>query len=757
MNPAEQPLRFDDLSPLLAALCDGAIGDDALARLKRLLAADPKARRWYIAYMDLHGDLCWNHFCRERPPRDGSWAGGQDFGEAAGGGQLAADRGAPAPADRPPSSAPPIVVDLSPATHTPFWASFASPGGFLFSYVMSALILGIGLLVGWAWRTSHDRQTVQHAAIRSPAIIRPTPEKPVVGRITDMVDCRWSRWTVVSGRWTADSESEIPNQKSEIGDRTFFVPLGAKFAVTSGLMEITYDTGAKVILQAPATYEVESDRSGYLSLGMLTARIEKEASEVRGQESGSRGERTANPVVSQTGTGPTTSLAPSPSPLSPLPSPLFSVRTPTAVVADLGTEFGVEVEPSGASLAHVFRGSVEFRSAQDGSSARPIRLGANESARAQIGANRVVAVIREKDRAGAPPFVRLMPKPASVERSHSGVVPAAAPSYRLTDLGTLGGATSRAYDINAAGQVVGSSDLAGGVPHAFLYSGGKMKDLDPAGAGASYAFRVNNSGKIVGAAKSSEQRLSAFLYCDGKLTYLERANTLASTACGINSSGIIVGVVTESSGVAHAFRNDGVLSKPSLLVQSRSWVTDINDRDQAVGYASKAQDVMRAFVHDGKAMKELCDLGGGSSYATHINGLGQVAGYCDVPGGNTHAVLWDAAAVHDLGTLGGRSSRAEGVNNRGQVVGTAHGGSGDARAFLCANGVMSDLNALIPPDSGWTLQIARAINDSGLIVGDGTAPDGNTRAFLLTPIVPRASGLQPQVAPGRERRGLPTN
>ena len=40
-------------------------------------------------------------------------------------------------------------------------------------------------------------------------------------------------------------------------------------------MEITYDTGAKVILQGPVTYEVESKDGGFLSVGKLTARVEK--------------------------------------------------------------------------------------------------------------------------------------------------------------------------------------------------------------------------------------------------------------------------------------------------------------------------------------------------------------------------------------------------------------------------------------------------------------------------------------------------
>ena len=49
-------------------------------------------------------------------------------------------------------------------------------------------------------------------------------------------------------------------------------------------MEITYDTGAKVILQGPVTYEVEAN-GGYLAVGKLTGKLEKrgEGREERGE------------------------------------------------------------------------------------------------------------------------------------------------------------------------------------------------------------------------------------------------------------------------------------------------------------------------------------------------------------------------------------------------------------------------------------------------------------------------------------------
>jgi hypothetical protein len=67
-------------------------------------------------------------------------------------------------------------------------------------------------------------------------------------------------------------------------------------------------------------------------------------------------------------------------PQSPFPNP-FAIRTPTAIVTDLGTEFGVEVNDRGHTLSHVFRGAVEMQTLpSDGVPSQSIRLTANQSA-----------------------------------------------------------------------------------------------------------------------------------------------------------------------------------------------------------------------------------------------------------------------------------------------------------------------------------------------------------------------------------------
>src|SRR6267154_2545748 len=75
-----------------------------------------------------------------------------------------------------------------------------------------------------------------------------------------------------------------------------------------------------------------------------------------------------------------------------------------------------------------------------------------------------------------------------------------APSYVLTDLGTLsGGTNSRAYGINASNEVVGYSEIAGGARRATAWVGGVANNLgELAGATSSEARGNNAIGTIVG-------------------------------------------------------------------------------------------------------------------------------------------------------------------------------------------------------------------------------------------------------------------
>jgi probable HAF family extracellular repeat protein len=89
----------------------------------------------------------------------------------------------------------------------------------------------------------------------------------------------------------------------------------------------------------------------------------------------------------------------------------------------------------------------------------------------------------------------------------------------------------------------------------------------------------------------------------------------------------------------------------------------------------------------------------------------------------------------DLGTLG-TNSYATSINANGDIVGYSDISSPTAtHAFHYHAGALVDLNTLIDPASGWTLQTAVAINSAGQITGTGTL-NGTNQAYLLTPALP---------------------
>ncbi|MGP0065832.1 MAG: hypothetical protein ACLQGP_19795 [Isosphaeraceae bacterium] len=104
-----------------------------------------------------------------------------------------------------------------------------------------------------------------------------------------------------------------------------------------------------------------------------------------------------------------------------------------------------------------------------------------------------------------------------------------------------------------------------------------------------------------------------------------------------------------------------------------------------------------------------------------------------------NAFLDTGGGLEDLGALASNvsvtysvnyASDALAINDSGEVVGFGENSSGGDDAFLYSDDTLTDLNTLLPPDSGWTLTEATGINDSDQIVGYGIH-NGEQRAFLL--------------------------
>ncbi len=372
--------KIAELDQLLWQMRDGAIDDDGLTRIETLVTGDAEVRRFYIRYSTLCGGLRWLN-----AGEVGQGMVGKERGMA---GSPAIDVSVGAAVEPPsgqwsrtPNPEPPfpaLSTTNYPLPTTPFVGSWA------FSYMVATVIMGVAILGFWAYKITHHQHIAEAPSQSAPS--EAMQEMVFVGRITGMVDVKWS-----------DDPRYLPPPGFA------HVPLGRKYILDSGLMEITYDSGAKVILEGPCTYEVESTAGGYLSLGKLTARVEEDK-ETRRQGDKENKANAASPhlLVSQ-------------SPGLPV-SPLFSVRTPTAVITDLGTEFGVEVGEEGATTSRVFRGLVKVQVVSDEGRGQDVVLRENESARVERAkGTEQMSIIRYAAGKAPSGFVRAMPRPKPAE------------------------------------------------------------------------------------------------------------------------------------------------------------------------------------------------------------------------------------------------------------------------------------------------------------------------------------------------------
>jgi probable HAF family extracellular repeat protein len=187
---------------------------------------------------------------------------------------------------------------------------------------------------------------------------------------------------------------------------------------------------------------------------------------------------------------------------------------------------------------------------------------------------------------------------------------------------------------------------------------------------------------------------------------------------------------------------NGKMTNLGTLGGDDSFASGINDAGQIVGgaYASTTGFVLDAFLYQNGKMTALPSLGYlqyPNSYAYAINKNGVIVGYSTDPSATQRACIWQNGTVTNIDTLDSGGSAAGAINSAGVVVGTVNDSFDPIDdpvndAFVYENGIMTDLNTLIPANTGWVLEYANGINDSGEIAGWGLL-NGVERGFLLTP------------------------
>ncbi|MHC4082592.1 MAG: DUF3466 family protein [Planctomycetota bacterium] len=334
-----------------------------------------------------------------------------------------------------------------------------------------------------------------------------------------------------------------------------------------------------------------------------------------------------------------------------------------------------------------------------------------------------------------------------------------AQQYTLVELELLGGTYSRANGISENGTIAGYSTTGFGV-HAVLWTETGIVDLGgPDGEIVSDAVAVNDAGQVAGYDEGSPQTYQGYLWESGSWTPLGvLPGHGESITRDIDSAGRIVGSSFILGGEHRAVMWDaGVLTDLGTLGGSSSLAYGINDVGQVVGY-SWVEQQLRGFLWEDGQMIGLDPLPGDvATQAFGVNDAGDVVGsstwYTVQFFSVSQATLWrdGGEEVIDLGYVPAPpwscsanpywpKSIARAVNNHGQVVGEAMCITSGApkAAFLWQDGVMYNLNDLIPDGSGLDLRSALDINDAGQIVGYGITPGEEIHAFLLEP--PRLPG-----------------
>ncbi|MEM9186764.1 MAG: hypothetical protein AAGB00_09745 [Planctomycetota bacterium] len=265
---------------LLNGFCNGRLDAQQLARFDQTLRREESARAAYLDYMAVEAEL---YACR---------AGSADRvgGEAPGSPAAAPDRGA------------------SQRRRVASWLAIA------------ASLIGVAVASSLATRAMH----AGHSA--SPAASAPQQATAdTVARVSATQNCRWR-----------DPDGRIGYGATLVA--------GQRLDLEAGVAEIAFANGATILLEGPASLEIDDDHNARLVSGRLAAKIPREAQRLAVR-------------VGRIGVG---------------------GRGPAAE----GAEFGLLSDGRGGGEVHVFDGSVNARFLnQFGAEVRSLQLRPREAAR----------------------------------------------------------------------------------------------------------------------------------------------------------------------------------------------------------------------------------------------------------------------------------------------------------------------------------------------------------------------------------------
>jgi hypothetical protein len=273
---------FAELRSLLDALCEETITAEQLQRLEQLILGHPEAEAYYVQLMSLHADLV-RHF---QAPRVTTGL----FGRISEGGKETRR-----PADTEKGKKEKSRVPFSRAHRLLVWGLVAG--------VAASTLLAIVLFLG------QGPEGARVVEIRA---------EPIDNSVAVLLQATGAAW----------EESSLPTRSGSP------LPPG-RLRLKSGFAHVEFYSGATVILEGPADFELISAKEAFCTRGKLRATVPPQAQG-------------------------------------------FTIGSPKLDLVDRGTEFGLQVSAGDKTEVHVFQGKVELYNAgshHEASSAKELTTG----------------------------------------------------------------------------------------------------------------------------------------------------------------------------------------------------------------------------------------------------------------------------------------------------------------------------------------------------------------------------------------------
>jgi len=325
-------VKFAELHGLIAANLSREITPEQSRRLNELLR-DPATLDLYLEIVYATGTLLtWAGFQRPdqtllSPPSEATNA------EATAQSESTTQPKASSPAKSPVLGFLGGAIDYVNHSRTLMFSLVALLVGGWFAFQLGSLMMGRGR-PGGAPVAVHPADPNAPAVSRRPgspsAPLAPRQGGPVAS-MTALVDCHWRVVPLAAPPASTPAPGDV-DTTGPLQDDLFQVgselSAGQQLELVRGLAEITFQSGARVVLNGPAHFMVGSSLGGKLQVGKLTARVPHDAHG-------------------------------------------FTVHSPAGEVVDLGTEFGVAVGADHSMAVEVFVGEVAVDSSADGQTPGP--------------------------------------------------------------------------------------------------------------------------------------------------------------------------------------------------------------------------------------------------------------------------------------------------------------------------------------------------------------------------------------------------